>query len=164
MSLNNVSVGGVMEDVDPGYIDDASMESLCGAIMTESLNPDEIEQFVTESPDYDIVTEKNIVKLDKNAKFTRAYKVGVLQCGAEDNRKEYQKLRKLWKMEAALFKKLEKQYKNKALAKAREATRKMKRSNSPVAKTAGTRASKSLTNKSGTNKLLGGGIPKRGKK
>ena len=80
MSLSNITNDGVMEDVDPGYIDEASMESLCAAIMVENLNTDEIEQFVTESPDYSIVTEKNIVKLDKNAKFSRAYKVGVLQC------------------------------------------------------------------------------------
>ena len=164
MSLSNMTTDDVIESVDPGYIDEASMESLCAAIMVENLNTDEIEQFVTESPDYSIVTEKNIVKLDKNAKFSRAYKVGVLQCAAEDNRKEYQKLRKLWKMEATLFKKLEKFYRNKALAKAREATRKAKRSTSPVAKIAGSRASKTMTNKSGTNKLLSGGILKGKKK
>lgn len=163
MSLNNISLGDVVEGVDPGYIDEASMESLCGAILIENLNPDELEQFATESADFSIVTEKNIIKLDKDTKKKRAYKVGVIQCAAEDNRKEYKKLRKLWKMEAVLFKKLEKMYKNKAMAKAREAMKKTKRSTSPIAKIAGTRASKTLTNKSGTNKLLSGGIVK-GKK
>ena len=161
MSLANSINSGVMEDVDPGYIDDAAMESLCAAILEENLNSDEIQEFVSESADYDIVTEKNIVKLDKKAKFSRAYKVGVLQCAAEDGRKEYQKLRKLWKMEAILFKKLERFYKNKAKARAKEAMKKTKRSNSPVAVKAGTRASATLSNKSGTNKLLSGGIIKK---
>ena len=156
MSLVN-TIGMESVDVDPGYIDDAAMESLCAATLLENLNPEELEEFVTESADFEIVTEKNIVKLDKNARMSRAYKVGILQCAAEDNRKEYKKLRKLWKMEAVLFNKLEKIYSNKAKAKAREAMKKAKRSTSNVVVKAGNRASKAL---GGTGKFLKGGIIK----
>ena len=162
MSLTNM-VGGAqpIEDVDPGYISESAMESLCVAVLTENLTPDEMEEFVSESLSYDIVTEKNIVKLDKNAKKQRAYKVAILQCAAEDNRKEYKKLRKLWQMEAILFKKLEKIYKNKAMARAKESMRKLGRSNSASAVKAGNRATNNLK---GAKTLLGGGVIKNPKK
>ena len=111
MSLNSIVNGGnTFPEVDPGYISDAAMEQLMMAIATENLNPEEFEQYTTEAVGVDIVTEaqKNIVKLNKQAQMTRAYKTGVLQCAAEDNRKEYKKLRTLWKLEAKIFKKLEK--------------------------------------------------------
>lgn len=165
MSLTS-HVGATTEfhEVDPGYISESAMESMCAAILTENLTPDEMDEFVSESASFDIVTEKTIIKLDKNAKKQRAYKLGILQCAAEDGRKEYKKLRKLWNMEAILFKKLEKQYKNKAMAKAKEAVRKMGRSNSKGAKVAGMRANKQL-GATGSKTLLGGGIatPKKKK-
>lgn len=152
--LNRMGTTSEFQDVDPGYITESSMEQLCAAILTENLIPDEIEEFVAEQA-FDIVTEKNIVKLDKNAKKQRAYKVGIIQCAAEDNAKEYKKIRKLWQMEAILFKKMEKKYKNKAMAKAKEAMRRLSRSSSSKAATASTRMNKQLN---GSKTLLGGGI------
>ena len=162
MALGNI-VGGkqTFEDVDPGYITESAMEALCVATLTENLTPEEMESFVSESSSYDIVTEKNIVKLDKNAKKQRAYKVAILQCAAEDNRKEYKKLRKLWQLEAIIFKKLEKIYKNRAMARAKESMKKMGRSKSPIAAKAGTRATNTLK---GSKSLLSGGIIKNPKK
>ena len=162
MSLTNI-VGGqqTFEDVDPGYISESAMEALNVAVLTENLTPDEMEEFVSESSAYDIVTEKNIVKLDKNAKKQRAYKVAILQCAAEDNRKEYKKLRKLWQLEAINFKKLEKIYKNKAMARAKESMRMLGRSKSPTATKAATRGT---TNLKGAKTLLGGGVNKSAKK
>lgn len=162
MSLTNI-VGGkeTFEDVDPGYISESAMEALNVATLTENLTPDEMEEFVSESSAYDIVTEKNIVKLDKNAKKQRAYKVAILQCAAEDGRKEYAKLRKLWQMEAIQFKKLEKIYKNKAMARAKESMRKLGRSKSAPAAKAGTRGTNVLK---GAKTLLGGGVNKSAKK
>ena len=100
-------------------------------------------------------------KLDKNAKKQRAYKVAILQCAAEDGRKEYAKLRKLWQMEAIQFKKLEKIYKNKAMARAKESMRKLGRSKSAPAAKAGTRGTNVLK---GAKTLLGGGVNKSAKK
>lgn len=154
MSLSNVVKSGTtFEEVDPGYISDGAMEQLQVMIATENLNPEEFDQYVSEAFGVDIVTEgqKNIVKLNKQAQMTRAYKTGVLQCAAEDNRKEYKKLRTLWKLEARIFKKLEQQYKNKAMAKAREAMKNMKRKKSGIGQVAAGRASQKM---SGTNTLL----------
>lgn len=161
MSLVNRLGEPEFQDVDPGYISESAMESLRLAVLSENLTPEEVEEFVAESAAYDIVTEKNIVKLDKNAKKQRAYKVGILQCAAEDNRKEYKKLRKLWQMEAILFKKLEKIYKNKAMARAKEAMRNMGRSKSTSAAKASQRGN---ANAKGSKTLLGGGIIKNPKK
>ena len=138
---------------DPGYISDDAMSMLCEAIMLENMTVEEIEESVQSGEALDVVMEKNIVKLDKNAKLERAYKTAILQCAAEDKRKEYKKLRTLWKMEAALFAKLERMYKNKAKARAKEAVKKMKRSGNgtgKIAKTAGRVENKMINN---NNKL-----------
>lgn len=143
MSLANlVNNGSTFEEVDPGYISDAAMEQLCVAIATETLNPDEMEEYATEAVDVDIVTEaqKNIVKLNKEAQLNRAYKTAILQCAAEDGRKEYKKLRTLWKLESKLFNKLEQYYKNKAAARAKVAVKELKKKKSKMGQVAGARA------------------------
>lgn len=164
MSLRDRVYGETFEDVDPGYISEPAMEQMCVAILCENLTPEELEEAVNEAAIFDIVTEagnKNIVKLNKAAKFQRAYKIGILQCAAEDKRKEYKKLRTLWKMEAHLFNKLEKIYKNKAMAKAREAVKKTKRSKSNVIARAGERAGNAMA---GAGKQLNSKIIKNLKK
>lgn len=156
MSLaNRLTNGSTYEDVDPGYISDAAMEQLCMAIATESLNPEEMEQYITEAETIAVTeAQKNIVRLNKQAKLNQAYKTAVLQCAAEDKRKEYKKLRTLWKLEAKLFRKLESQYKNKALARARVAMKEQKKRKSPMANIAGSRASQKM---SGATTLLQSG-------
>lgn len=156
-------------DEDPGYISEAAMEGMFVSILSETLNPEEIEEFVSESANYEGVIEakKNIVKLNKEAKLQRAYKTAILQCAAEDGRKEYKKLRTLWKMEAALYKKLERIYKNKAMARAKKAVKelqKKQRGNNPVDAVgkAAARATKAIDKKllGGTDKLLNSGVRK----
>lgn len=148
MSLTNRINNDTFEDVEPGYISEAHMDQMCTTMLVENLTPEELEEVMTESTIFDAVTEaqKNIVKLNKAAKLNRAYKVAVLQCAAEDKRREYKKLRTLWKMEAHLFNKLEKQYKNKAMARAREAVKKLKRNKSNPIAMAGERAGAALSN------------------
>lgn len=156
-------------DEDPGYISEAAMEGMFVSILSETLNPEELEEFVSESANYEGVIEakKNIVKLNKEAKLQRAYKTAILQCAAEDGRKEYKKLRTLWKMEAALYKKLERIYKNKAMARAKKAVKelqKKQRGNNPAEAVgkAAARASKAIDKKllGGTDKLLNSGVRK----
>lgn len=128
---------------DLGYVSESAMENLCMLILSENLSPEEIEQFiVNESANCEIVTEKSIIKLDKAAKLNKAYKLAVLQCAAEDKRKEYAKLRQLWMIESGYFKKLEKMYKHKAMARAKEAVKKTSRNKTKSVATAGTRAAK----------------------
>ena len=164
MSLSNLINEGYAE-VDPGYISDAAMESLYLATVVEGLNPDEIEELVSESENYTGVFEaqKNIVRLNKQAKFNRAYKTAILQCASEDGRKEYKKLRTLWKMEAALFKKLEKQYKNKAMARARTSIKNLNKKPGLLS-TAANRVGKLIdSNVTGMKKSITNHIPKGGK-
>ena len=159
-------------DEDPGYISEAAMEGMFVAILSETLNPEEKEEFVSESANYEGVIEaqKNIVKLNKEAKLQRAYKTAILQCAAEDGRKEYKKLRTLWKMEAALFKKLERIYKNKAMARAKKAVKELQKKQrggmknvEGVIDKASARASKAIDKKllGGTNNLLNSGVNKK---
>lgn len=159
MSLIGLINESFTPEADPGYISDAAMESLYLSIVSEGLNPEEIEALVSESANYEGVFEaqKNIVRLNKQAKLNRAYKTAILQCAAEDKRKEYKKLRTLWKLEAALFKKLERAYKNKALARAKVAVKNLsKKKSSPVA-AAANRISKAV---GGTDKLINSGVAK----
>lgn len=132
MSLSNRIAMEADQNVDPGYISDDAMSMLCEAILLENMTADELEAVIESGEALEVVTEKNIVKLDKNAKMQRAYKTAILQCAAEDKRKEYKKLRTLWKMEALLFGKLERMYKNKAKARAKEAVKKLQRSGKGV--------------------------------
>ena len=155
MALSNVRYNE--PDGDPGYIDETTMESLCGAVLQENLSPEEMDEFVASTEAYDIVTERTIVKLDKAAKKNRAYKLAVLKCAAQDNHKILKKLRMLWKLESVQFKKLEKLYHNKANAMAKEAMKKAGRSKSKFANTASNRAMKRTNKaKAPSSKNLGG--------
>lgn len=157
MSLINHlnSNNSAFEDVDPGYISEAAMAQLESAIVMESLNPDEIDQYIAENTEMGAVTEaqKNIVRLNKAAQKQKWYKIGVLQCAAEAGQgkgdKDYRKLRKLWKIEAKLFKRLEAKYKNKAMAKARESMKNAKKKKGMVA-TAADRAQTMVQNVNNT--------------
>ena len=147
MSLVNLISEGFTPDADPGYISDAAMETLNLAILAEGLNPDEIAELVEEGVELEGILEaqKNIVRLNKQAKLNRAYKTAILQCAAEDKRKEYKKLRTLWKMEAVLFKKLERQYKNKAMARAKVAIKNLsKKSKTGIVGAAANRVGKAI--------------------
>lgn len=146
MSLSNlIKTGASFEEVDPGYISEAAMEQLEVAIAMETLNTAELEQYINESTSVVTESQKNIVKLNKAAQKQKWYKIGVLQAAAEGGQgkgdKDYRKLRKLWKLEARLFNRLEKKYKNKAMAKAREAMKNMGKKKGIIA-TAGERAQK----------------------
>ena len=170
MSLVNLVNEGFTPEADPGYISDAAMESLYLAIVSEGLNPEELQEFISESSNYEGVFEaqKNIVRLNKQAKLNRAYKTAILQCAAEDKRKEYKKLRPLWKMEAVLFKKLERQYKNKALARAKVAVKNLAKKPSNIVAKAANRISDSMATAGkrldkavgGADKLLKSGVVK----
>ena len=146
MSLANlVNKTNETVEVDAGYISESAMDQLCTIMAMETLNPEEMEQYLAECAQVEGVTEaqKNIVKLNKQAKLNRAYKVGVLQCAAENDDKLYKKIRTLWKLEAKLFRKMEQKYANKAKAKAREAVKNQSKRKG-VAATVANRMEKSM--------------------
>lgn len=103
-------------------LDDIALEQLYTVTLLETLNPEEIEELLTESvtPFSDVVLERSIVKLDKAAKFKRAIQAAKYQLAREDNSKILKMLTILWKKEAVLDKKLDKLYLPRAKRRARE--------------------------------------------
>ena len=148
MSLNNLVSESTEVEVDAGYIDDVAMEAMQIALLTEHLTKEEMKQFVEEGAKMGIVTERNIVRLDKKAKQEQAYRVAILQCAAEANNPKYKKLRTLWKMEAKLYSELERQYRGKAKARAKEAVKNLRANGKP--KMGGMAANRAAKNLGGT--------------
>ena len=145
MSLTKLVNESTEVEVDAGYIDDVAMEAMQIALLTEHLTKEEMKQFVEEGAKMGIVTERNIVRLDKKAKQEQAYRVASLQCAAEANNPKYKKLRTLWKMEAKLYSELERQYRGKAKARAKEAVKNLRANGKPkMGSVAANRAAKNL--------------------
>jgi hypothetical protein len=71
-----------------------------------------------------VVMEKTIVRMDKNAKRQRAYKLAILQCAKEDDNKDYKKLETIWKMEKYLMRRLERKYAARARSRMHQTSKK----------------------------------------
>lgn len=78
----------------------------------------------------DILVERSIVRLDKEAKKNRAQKMAVFQIAKEKGDRDFKKLLTLWKLERFIEKKLEKRYSAQAKQLAKEALKKSKMSKS----------------------------------
>lgn len=95
----------------------------------------EIDEFV-ESVDSDIavsegfLTEKTIVRFDKNAKKAQLYEVAVAACAREHKDPLYKKLETVYKMERVLKAKLRKKYHAEATKKVKEYLARAKKSKS----------------------------------
>lgn len=138
MSLLQKKCGATREDASEelGIVSDESIAQIAEAIIYENCSPTEIQQIITEcaAESVQVVTERSIVRLDKNAKKKHAYKVAILQLAKEDNNKLYKKLLRLWKIENVILRKLEKKYASKAQARAKEAVRRLSAAKSPALK------------------------------
>ena len=97
----------------------------------------------------DILVERSIVRLDKEAKKNRAYKMAIFQVAKEKGDRDFKKLLTLWKLERFIEQKLEKRYFAQAKQKAKEAIKKAKMTKSKVVAKATDKA----------NLLLGKGNP-----
>lgn len=108
--------------------------------MQDTLTAEEISDFVANSEETSsavregVLLEKTIVKLDKKAKLSRAYKAAIFTIAKEKNDRDFKKLVTVWKMERALEQKLEKKYKNEAMKRAKQAIAAAGKSNSAVVK------------------------------
>mgnify|MGYP003290437163 CR=1 FL=1 len=78
----------------------------------------------------DILVERSIVRLDKEAKKNRAQKMAIFQIAKEKGDRDFKKLLTLWKLERFIEKKLEKRYSAQAKQLAKEALKKSKMSKS----------------------------------
>ena len=97
----------------------------------------------------DILVERSIVRLDKEAKKNRAYKMAIFQVAKEKGDRDFKKLLTLWKLERFIEQKLERRYFAQAKQKAKEALKKAKMTKSKVVAKATDKA----------NLLLGKGNP-----
>ena len=78
----------------------------------------------------DILVERSIVRLDKEAKKNKAYKMAIFQIAKEKGDRDFKKLLTLWKLERFIEKKLEKRYAAQANQLAKQAMKKSKNTKS----------------------------------
>lgn len=100
-------------------MEDVAIEDMREAVALES---DTLLEGVL--PEDAVVMEKTIVRMDKQAKKQRAYKLAVLQCAKDNDDEDYKKLETLWKMEKFLTRKLEKKYAQKARSRMKQTAKK----------------------------------------
>lgn len=80
----------------------------------------------------DILVERSIVRLDKNAKKNKAFKMAVFQIAKQKGDRDFKKLMTVWKLERFLENKLTKRYQAQANQLAKEALKKAKNTKSKV--------------------------------
>ena len=78
----------------------------------------------------DILVERSIVRLDKEAKKNKAYKMAIFQVAKEKGDRDFKKLLTLWKLERFIEAKLEKRYSAQAKQLAKQAMKKSKNTKS----------------------------------
>ena len=101
------------------------------AALADTLTNEELEE-LTESADVckdmvdnGIVMERSIVRLDKKAKISRAYKTAVFTIAREKKDPKFKKLLTVWKMERTLEAYLMKKYHAEAMKRAKLAVAKL---------------------------------------
>ena len=101
------------------------------SLIADNLSNEEISE-MTESSEVcndlvsmGIVTEKTIVRLDKKAKISRAYKTAVFTIAREKKDPKFKKLVTVWRMERALEAYLMKKYHAEAMKRAKVAGAKL---------------------------------------
>lgn len=148
-----------MSDIIRMAIQDAVFEQLSEGVD----NPDAIvsimETMGVDPSELTSVQEVSIVRLDKQAKKQKAYKLAILQCAKEDENKDYAKLVTLWKMEKWLMRRLEKRYSQRAKARMKQSAKQVKTSKPGIM----TRAKNMLTRSQRETKkaMSGAGKPNK---
>lgn len=96
------------------------------AFVKEAFTPDELSMFQENQTEIDdavsngILMERSIVRLDKNAKISKAKKMAIFTIAKEKNDPKFKKLLTVWKMERFLESELEKKYGNEASRRAKK--------------------------------------------
>lgn len=118
-------------------VDDTINAVATPILINGELNDDQIKEFV-ESMDSDIavnegfLTEKTIIKFDKNAKRAQLYEVAVAAVAREKKDPLYKKLQTVYKMERIIKAKLRKKYHSQAQQKVKEYLARAKKSKSGI--------------------------------
>lgn len=122
-------------------INEFSNETEVNALLVEcaildTFSSEEIESLTENTYDLgkaineDILVERSIVRLDKEAKKNKAYKMAIFQIAKEKGDRDFKKLLTLWKLERFIEKKLEKRYAAQAKQLAKQAMKKSKNTKS----------------------------------
>ena len=121
------------------YDNDAEVSSLIiECAILDAFSNEEIESVTENTYDLgkavneDILVERSIVRLDKEAKKSRAYKMAIFQVAKERKDKDFKKLITLWKLERFIEDKLEKRYAAQAKQLAKESMKKAKGTKSKI--------------------------------
>lgn len=122
-------------------IDEYSNETEVNALIIEcaildTFSSEEIENLTENTYDLgkaineDILVERSIVRLDKEAKKNKAYKMAIFQIAKEKGDRDFKKLLTLWRLERFIENKLEKRYSAQAKQLAKQAMKKSKNTKS----------------------------------
>lgn len=128
-------------DKDGLIINEYDNETEVNALLVEcaildTFSNEEIESLTENTYDLgkaineDILVERSIVRLDKEAKKNKAYKMAIFQIAKEKNDRDFKKLLTLWKLERFIEAKLEKRYSAQAKQLAKQAMKKSKNTKS----------------------------------
>lgn len=112
-------------------IEDDNDDLIMEACLRESLSPDEMKQFLESGAADSLVrmgllSEKSIVRLDKQAKMSRAETQAMLAIAKEKGDRDFKKLTTVWKLRKFLLSKLEKRYGSQAKQRAKQMQKKGK--------------------------------------
>ena len=121
------------------YDNDSEVSSMIiECAILDTFSTEEIESLTENTYDLgkavneDILVERSIVRLDKEAKKNKAFKVAVFQVAKEKGDRDFKKLLTIWKLERFLEGKLVKRYSAQAKQLAKETMKKAKNTKSKV--------------------------------
>lgn len=150
--IENASDTAILEAMS-----DEDMSQLLAITLEDTLSPEELSNFVAEMAEadgVDYIEERTIVKLDKQAKKTRNYKMAILQCAKEGNDPNYKKICTLWKMERFLMRAMEKKWMTKAKARVKTMGNKVDKSEAGPVKAIKTRLTRAQRDTAASKKTL----------
>lgn len=130
---------------------DAQTEALILEAALLDMPTAEVEALLEDTTDVataiseNVVLERTIVRLDKQAKLSKARKMAIFSIAKEKNDPKFKKLMTIWKWERFLETFLDKKYGNEAMRRAKKSMSNASKSNSKLVKTASNAANRSLS-------------------
>lgn len=116
----------VLEKIQEQNVSSSASQIITEQVFADLLSNDELTEMCSSPTDCnflveenEICTEKTIVRLDKKAKLSRAFKAAVFTIAREKNDPKFRKLLTIWRMERTLENYLNKKYRSEALKRAR---------------------------------------------
>ena len=130
------------------------------AVLRDVLSNDEIQELTEtadvceELKDLGVVTEKTIVRLDKKAKLSRAFKTAVFTIAREKKDPKFKKLLTVWKMERTLEAYLMKKYQAEGMKRAKLAVARLGKNNKDTKKGVIAKAAKTAKAMAGVDNVI----------